>query len=254
MNSSSSTWRGKTPIVSRRVDSLLWPDVFGQIRHLLTEYGGKIIFCDLRPLYENIYPEADIRRFFYAGLSNGKDILLHDRQRTGEVCVRYALDSLHLFGHMHQWHMDSRQARPRKLRFWGRAAQAMATASFVGASTRELHRMQTYEIEANRLGLAIFSEGLRRLCPPISTGKNSTNLLVDLRRYVARDITFLTSYYVGSTDSDYPAVLLCEEEIFAKVTPVGFPTAREIAFSKIDQICVPVIHGSDATMNVDVQV
>jgi phage-related protein len=233
------------PTVSTRVDALLWPTVFDQLKQLLAGYGGSILFADLAPFYAGIYPETDLRRVFYTGLSDGQNIILHDKQEQTRSPVQWAWDSLHLFGHMLQWHMNATQAASRSLKFFGANAQMMATKDFMGCSAKELVEMQTYEVEANRLNLALFKQCAKRLQTE-NVQAQLPEMIVDLQKYTAADIVFLTRYYTRSVSGEHEGDdLFSVERVLSLLDPASAPQRSAMKFKKIDQICVPVVHAGN---------
>jgi hypothetical protein len=207
---------------------------------MLIGYGGSIQFTDLAPFYTGIYLETDLRRVFYTGLSDGQCIILHKKEGQARNPVQWSWDTLHLFGHMFQWHMNDHQAASIGVKFHGVAAQVMATKNFLGCTPGELLEMQTYEVEANRLSLSLFEACVRRSVCGMAEAE-LTVLTSDLRRYTASDIVFLTRYY-NSAAGGFGTYLFSEERIFSQLITISFPSDAEIKFKKVDQICVPVIH------------
>lgn len=223
-----------TTLVSPAVDRMLWPAGFSAIRDLVERHGGQVEFADLQAAYAESIPPEDPRRLRFTGLTDGLRISLHSGRQERTAPALNAWDSLHLLGHMFQWNMSAGQAGIRGLRFWGARARDMSTQDFAGASEAKLAEMQTYEIEANGLALAVFDAVTHHLY----TVEQGRAYARQMRWFMANDLAFLTRYYGAPKTHPFCSPTL----LMPRLRAIPPPPPDELRFVAQPRAGAPVVH------------
>jgi hypothetical protein len=176
-------------------------------------------------------PEAS-QNVFYAGFSNGRTIYIHNdkaidlESKTWEV--------LHLTGHIFQWHMKANAAKRLTLEFYGSRARNYASKDLVSAPMHELNDFLRYELETNRIAVAIAMK--------ISPQSRKAYLGKYLTQYCAKDMNFILKYYgrTSPTCGDR-FVVPSVTELKRGISPIGLPTPEEMQLRELPLLSVPIL-------------
>jgi len=186
---------------------------------------------DLTQVYRQLRQASLPDNIYYAGLSDGKAIYIHDHNSIDADSLTWEV--LHLTSHLIQWHMEANVANRLGLEFFGKRAREYATRDFA-TEAHELDGFLRYELETNRLCLAIAKQ--------ISRTRRRRKIDLVLARYCANDLRFILQYYrdrrVSSQASfSMPGVADLER----RLVPVGLPKPSEIRVRKLPFFSVPVL-------------
>jgi hypothetical protein len=193
-------------------------------------YGGVVVNKDFSREHLRFREPRFQNELTYASFSDGKIIYSHASK--GEKGAA-SWQILHLTAHMVQWHMNFNTAKAIGFEFFGHRARKFAARDFVAAPVSDLREFLRYELETNRLSIALANH--------VAPSSLKIRINKFLRQYCAADLQFILTYY---SNNRLNGLIPSVEDLERRMIPPKLPTPTEVRFGRLPFVSVPILLGA----------